>query len=189
MSTPEQREGVRLARAEDLPAVCEIVNFYIRTSTVNFRTSPQLPEEWEQDWAAHRERYPWYVALVGGEVAGIAYAAPWKARNAYDWTTETTVYVSDRHRGRGLGSALYERLLKTLEAQGYRSAMAVVSLPNEGSVALHEAFGFESVGRIHAAGHKLGGWHDIGFWQRRFVLDEDAPGPITPLADLSTEAP
>lgn len=170
--------------ADDLLMICEIINFYIHTSTVNFRTEPQTPQEWEQDWRAHSARYPWYVVEVGGEVAGVAYATPWKARKAYDWTTETVVYVSDRHRGQGLGIALYTALLKTLEGQGYRSAMAVIALPNDASVALHESLGYEQVGQIHAAGHKLGGWHDVGFWQRTFTLSDEPPPAIVPLADL-----
>lgn len=92
--------------------------------------------------------------------------------------------MSDRHRGQGLGAALYAALLKTLEAQGYRSAMAVIALPNDASVALHESLGYEQVGQTHAAGHKLGGWHDVGFWQRRFMLSDEPPAAIVPLADL-----
>jgi len=104
--SPERRPAdIRRATEADMPAVCTIVNHYIETSTVNFRTEPQEPQEWTDDLVRLRERYPWLVAEVDGEVAGIAYAGPWKARNAYDWTAESTVYVSPRHqRGvRGLG--------------------------------------------------------------------------------------
>lgn len=184
MTTPGQESDIRLARAEDFAQVCEIVNYYILTSAINFRTKPQTPQEWQQDWRTHRDRYPWYVAELDGIVAGVAYAMPWKARNAYDWTTETTVYLSRQQRRKGLGTALYIQLLKTLEAQGYRSAMAVLSLPNDASVRLHESLGYERAGRIRAAGFKLGGWYDVGFWQRCFVQDLAPPRPIIPLAEL-----
>ncbi|QMU77469.1 N-acetyltransferase [Streptacidiphilus sp. PB12-B1b] len=181
MSTEESRAGIRPAREDDFAAVCGIVNHYIRTSTVNFRTEPQTPEEWRQDWRAHRATHPWYVLERDGAVAGIAYAAPWKARDAYRWTAETTVYLAPGQHGRGHGTALYRRLLATLEAQGYRSAMAVVALPNDASARLHRSLGFEQVGLVRAAGFKLGGWHDVAFWQRVLAEDGRPPGPIGPV--------
>jgi phosphinothricin acetyltransferase len=174
------RRTIRFARPGDFAAVCSIVNVYIATSTVNFRTEPQTPEEWERSWAAGRDRHPWYVAEVDGVVSGVAYSSPWNTRAAYDWTAETTVYVDERQRGRGLGGALYTELLKTLETQGYRSAIAVVALPNDASVALHESFGFRFAGRVEAAGHKFGAWHDVGFWQRGFAFGPEPPAPIRP---------
>lgn len=175
---------IRFANEEDFPAVCEIVNFYIRTTVINFRTAPQDYQEWQAEWKTHRGKYPWYVAEVDGEVVGIAYATPWKGRNAYDWTTETTVYVSHNHHGQGIGRSLYAALLKTLKVQGYRSAIGVIALPNAASVALHTAFGYEHVGGIRAAGFKHGGWHDVSIWQHFFVLDDEPPSPIALLEHL-----
>lgn len=94
MSPERHPAEIRPATVADMPAVCDIVNHYIETSTVNFRTEPQTPQEWTQDLLHLQERYPWLVAEVDGEIAGIAYAGPWKARNAYDWTAESTVYIS-----------------------------------------------------------------------------------------------
>ena len=178
---------LRPAQARDFAQVSEIVNHYIRTSAVNFRTEPQTPGDWERDWLAHRRTHPWYVAERDGAVVGIAYAAPWKPRPAYDWTTETTVYLDQAQRGRGLGLELYRLLLRTLERQGYRSAMAVVSLPNEASVRLHRALGYQQVGHVRAAGFKFGGWHDTGLWQRILIEGEQPPRPVLPVADLAAE--
>ncbi len=176
--------AVRFATEDDMAAVCRIVNHYIETTSINFRTAPQSPREWREDLLRHRERYPWLVAELDGEVAGLAYAGPWKERAAYAWCAETTVYVSHLHRGHSLGTALYERLLKLLEAQGFRSALAVIALPNPASVGLHEAFGFVPSGTLRAAGHKRGAWHDVGFWQREFAFpaDDEAPPPNAPYA-------
>lgn len=171
---------VRPATVDDMPAVCGIVNHWIETSTANFRTEPQTPQEWADDLRALQERYPWLVAEVAGAVAGVAYAGPWKARAAYAWTAEATVYVSPGHRRMGVGSALYGRLLALLEEQGFRSVVAVVGLPNEPSVRLHEAHGFTVRGTLTAAGYKHGGWHDVGFLQRDFALP-DPPPPVKPV--------
>lgn len=104
---------------------------------------------------------------------GLAYAAPWKARNAYNWCVESTVYVDQAQRSRGIGRTLYARLLPLLKAQGFHSVVAVIGLPNPHSVRLHEGFGYRNVGVIEDAGYKMGGWHDVGFWQRRLHSAED----------------
>jgi phosphinothricin acetyltransferase len=177
--------AVRFAESSDAAAFAAIVNHYIAQSTANFRTEPQEAAEWEQEIAAYGSRYPWLVATVpngtvGGEVVGLAYAKPWNARQAYDWTAEATVYVADGQRGRRVGSTLYRELLKRLEAQGFRSVMALVTSPNEGSEALHASFGFKLVGTIDAAGFKHGEWHDVGVWQKTLAELSDPPAPTTP---------
>lgn len=181
MSPQQHPADIRPATAADMLAVCDIVNHYIATSTTNFRTEPQTPDEWTKDLLQLRERYPWLVAEVDGVVAGIAYAGPWKARHAYDWTAESTVYVSPRHQRLGLGSTLSTHLLKSLEAQGFRSVVAVIALPNDPSVRLHEALGYTARGTLRAAGFKHGNWHDVGFWQRDFGL----PAPPRPVRSVT----
>jgi len=73
---------VRPAQVADMPAFCDLVNHYIETTTINFRSEPQAPEEWHDDWKRQQERYPWLVATANDEVVGIAYASPWKPRRA-----------------------------------------------------------------------------------------------------------
>jgi len=180
MTTPE----VRLAQADDMPAFCKIVNHYIATTTLNFRTQAQTPDEWLKEWQRLRERYPWLVATVDAAVVGLAYAGPWKARSAYDWSAEVTVYVADGARRQGIGKALYERLLAILDAQGYRTELAVVALPNPASVALHEFFGFRPAGVLQAVGFKFDAWCDVGFWQRQGKSIDAKPGPIRSVQEV-----
>jgi phosphinothricin acetyltransferase len=185
MSAPVE---VRLAQAADMPAICEIVNHYIETTRTNFRTKLQTTAEWTSDWEQLRDRYPWLVATLDGGVVGAAYAGPWKARNAYDWCAEATVYVDRRSHRRGIGGALYGRLLPTLDAQGYRTTVGVIALPNPPSVALHEAFGFEHAGTLRAVGYKMGQWCDVGFWQRMSIDSDSHPGPPLPVAERLTSS-
>jgi phosphinothricin acetyltransferase len=166
-----QRSGlqVRPATVDDLPEVCKIVNHYIENSFVNFRTEPQTVDEWRNDWRRLHAQFPWLVAAEDG-VVGVAYAAPFHGRAAYQWTAEATVYVDPSSQRRGAGDALYTDLLARLRRQGFHSAVAVIALPNEPSVRLHERHGFIQVGRVIEAGYKLGAWHDVGFWQRTFNI-------------------
>jgi guanine deaminase len=157
---------VRLARPSDMAAICGIVDHFIAKTTINFRTTPQPRKEWLAEWTRSHARYPWLVATQGDAVVGVAYAGPWKAREAYDWSAEVTVYVAHDAVRRGIGRALYVELLARLDAQGYRTAVAVIGLPNPASVGLHEALGFRHAGTLREIGYKHGGWHDVGLWQR-----------------------
>ncbi|WP_335987348.1 GNAT family N-acetyltransferase [Glycomyces sp. MUSA5-2] len=172
--------AVRFAQAEDVPAICAIVNHYIAESSSNFRTEPYPVEEWAEQLAAGRERYPYLVAGAAGAVAGVAYASPWRPKQAYAWTAESTVYVSPAHQGLGIGSKLYTELLARLEKQGFRSVIAQITQPNPGSEALHRRFGFELLGTIRDAGFKHGDWHGVGIWQRDFGL-AGVPEPTRPV--------
>jgi phosphinothricin acetyltransferase len=179
--TPPDVVAVRFAESSDAAEVAAIVNHYIAHSTANFRTEPQTAAEWEHDIAEYGSRYPWLAAVYNSDLVGLAYAKPWNARQAYDWTAEATVYVAEGQRGRRVGSTLYRELLKRLEAQGFRSVMAQVTSPNAGSEALHAAFGFALVGTIKDAGYKHGEWRDVGIWQRTFTTAADAPVPTVPV--------
>jgi acyl-coenzyme A synthetase/AMP-(fatty) acid ligase/L-amino acid N-acyltransferase YncA/acyl carrier protein len=174
--------AVRLVRESDIPDICALVNHYIEHTSFNFRTERQTPEEWTAEWSAGRERYPWLVAGIDGATKGVAYAGPWKGRAAYDWCAEVTVYVAHTALRVGVGEALYRRLLAMLDGQGYRSELAVITLPNASSVALHERAGFRHAGTLGELGYKNGRWLDVGLWQRLGPLPEEPP--VTPRGGL-----
>ena len=124
-------------------------------------------EEMARRIAEVTPRLPWIVVEEGGAVTGYAYATPWKARSAYRFTVETTVYLAQDAVGRGLGTALYETLLATLrrEHRELRSALACIALPHPASVALHEKLGFVKIGHFAQVGFKFGRWIDVGYWR------------------------
>jgi phosphinothricin acetyltransferase len=162
---------VRSATEADLVRVCEVVNHYIEHSVFNFRTEPQSIDEVRALWGQRHQRFPWLVAVDHDRVVGVAYAGPWNDRAAYQWTVESTVYVEESAHRRGVGDALYTELLDRLRRQGFHSAVAVIALPNDPSVRLHERHGFTGVGELREAGFKHDAWHDVGFWQ--CLLDSD----------------
>jgi len=176
---------IRLAVEADLEQFAEIVNHYIETTAINFHDRPQSEEDWESTWLVLHERYPFVVADKDGVIGGIAYASPWKLRGSYDWTCEVTVYVRAGHERRGLGRILSERVLDILEKQGYRAVVAVIALPNDASVALHEALGFEHAGTLKNLGFKLDEWRDVSFWQRNNGDPSTPPSEILPVADVA----
>jgi phosphinothricin acetyltransferase len=106
------------------------------------------------------------VAEEAGRVVGYAYATRWRARAAYRYSSEITVYLAHDVGGRGIGTLLYGRLFPLLEARGLHAIMGGIALPNEASVRLHERFGMRKVAHFHEVGFKFGRWIDVGFWQR-----------------------
>jgi L-amino acid N-acyltransferase YncA len=124
------------------------------------------------------------VARCAAEIAGFAYAGKHNQRAAYRWTVDVTVYVDGQKRRGGVGAALYRVLLETLKRQGFRSAFAEIVLPNSASVRLHERAGFKSI-RVHKdIGHKLGRWHDIGYWRLGLADGAAPPSEPIPFADF-----
>ena len=150
----------------DVAPACALTNWYIENTAIHFATTPATEAEFAQGWRAGSARHPWLAAELDGRFAGYAKAYTWRERAAYARTCETGLYVArDAHR-RGVGRALYAELLARLTARGFHTAVAGISLPNDASVALHEALGFQKVGHFRECGWKFGRFHDVAFWQR-----------------------
>jgi L-amino acid N-acyltransferase YncA len=152
----------------------------VASEPISFELTPPDAAEFAHRIEKYSSTHQFLVAEEEGEVVGYAYACRWRERPAYDWAVEVSVYVDAAHKGEGIGRALYAELLDRLRAQGFHVALAGITLPNPASIALHERMGFESVGALREIGWKLGGWHDVGYWQ--LVLQPDATDPPTPPA-------
>ena len=159
----------------DAEAVQRIYAPFVRDTAVSFELAPPGVEEVRARIAKILPRHPWLVLEEGGEVLGYVYASPHRERPAYAWSVDTTVYVDEKHRRRGVGRALYASLFAVLELQGFHNAFAGIALPNPGSVGLHEALGFQPIGVYRQVGYKLGRWHDVGWWQRPLRAGDGEP--------------
>jgi phosphinothricin acetyltransferase len=157
---------IRPATDADFDAITAITNHTIETSAIHFGYAALAPDYMPNLWRTSRTRFPWLVADRDGTVAGYAKAGTWRERDAYRYTCETTVYLAETERGRGLGRTLYTALLDDVAARGFHSAVAGITLPNPASVALHVALGFVSVGVVRDAGWKLDAWHSVEFFQK-----------------------
>ncbi len=160
---------LRLTTESDIPAIVDIANWYAANTPANFAVVPEPVSMWIDAWRQQRVRYAWFVAEEPGSgIVGFAKASPFRARCAYLWTIETTVYLRAGWHGRGIGRDLYERVLSISQRQGYRKAIGGITLPNPASVSLHEHFGFRHVGTMFRVGWKFNQWHDVGFWELEF---------------------
>jgi L-amino acid N-acyltransferase YncA len=167
---------VRDARPSDAAACAAIYAPYVTGTAITFETEPPSEDEFAARIETASSSYAWLVLEDEGRVVGYAYGGRFHARPAYRWACEVSVYLETGRRRTGGGRALYQALLARLRERGFRIAIAGMTLPNEASVGLHEALGFEPVGTYRRIGYKLGGWHDVAWMQRR-LLDEDGEPP------------
>lgn len=114
------------------------------------------------------------------DAAGYAYASPFKTRGSYRWTCELSVYVHSGYHRCGIARGLYTALFRCLSAQGYRVAIATITIPDPASIALHEAMGMRRVGTYEKVGYKQGRWLDDGVWQIELNPLSLYPGPPVP---------
>jgi L-amino acid N-acyltransferase YncA len=125
--------------------------------------------------ATASQKHAWLVLEYEGRVVGYAYGARFHARAAYRWACEVSVYLELGRRRTGGGRALYSALLARLTERGFRVAVGGMTLPNDASVGLHRAMGFEPVGTYRHIGFKHGRWHDVAWTQRMLAAPGDPP--------------
>jgi L-amino acid N-acyltransferase YncA len=166
---------VRPATIADAEACAAIYAPYVTGTAISFEAEPPSPEAMGRRIAAALDRHDWLVLEDDGRVVGYAYGGPYKEREAYRWACEVSVYVEQGRRRKGAGRDLYETLFRRLSARGYTMAIAGMTLPNDASVGLHRALGFEPVGTYRRIGYKDGRWHDVAWAQRPLATPGDPP--------------
>jgi phosphinothricin acetyltransferase len=163
-----QKVVIRPAGPGDIGAITAIYADAVLHGTASFEIEP--PDEAEmlrRQTALLNNGYPYFAAEIEGIIAGYAYAGPYRARPAYKWSVEDSVYVApDMHR-RGAGALLLQALVTASAQRGYRQMIAVIGDSAQiASIALHERAGFRHVGTLRSVGFKHGKWLDTVLMQR-----------------------
>ena len=156
---------IRLANPSDASAILDIYAPYILNTSLTFETEVPTIEAFSKRINLYMENYPWLVCEIDGLVAGYAYATQYRERAAYQWCTESSVYIHDQFQQKGIARALYSALFEILKYQGFRTVYAVINLPNIKSVAFHEKCGFSWFADYKNVGYKLGQWKTVRWWQ------------------------
>lgn len=157
---------IRDASTGDAEACAAIYAPYVTDTAISFELEPPSPAEMARRITDAQAAHAWLVFEDGGHVVGYAYGGPFRTRSAYRWSCEVSVYLEMGRRRTGAGRALYEALFARLAERGYRTLVAGMTLPNDASLGLHRAMGFEPIGTYRRIGWKNSTWHDVAWAQR-----------------------
>ena len=175
--------ALRLATPEDAAAIVALYAPYVQNTSVTFEYEVPSVAEYRARIEEITRFFPFYILEEDGVPAGYAYAHFFHPRKAYQWVCETTIYVGEGFHRKGYATRLYERLLRTLRAQGFCEAIAILGCPNLPSEKLHESLGFSRIGTFAKAGQ----WHDVKWYGLELRPREDAPADPLPFCALPRE--
>jgi L-amino acid N-acyltransferase YncA len=156
---------IRDASEPDGAACSQIYRPYVTDTVITFEAHPPDRAVMADRIERVQRDHAWLVLEDVGRVVGYAYGQPHKERVAYRWACEVSVYLETGRRRTGAGRLLYQALFARLAERGYLIALAGITQPNEASIGLHRALGFEQVGTYRRIGWKHGAWHDVSWWQ------------------------
>jgi L-amino acid N-acyltransferase YncA len=157
---------IRPAGIGDAESIARIYNHYVLNTVATFEEQTvSVAEMAKRIEDVQSASFPWLVCERANQTVGYAYAGKWHHRSAYRYSTECTVYLDPTVRGQGLATALYEALFAILHKKQMHTVIAVIALPNEASVALHEKFGLQQVAHLKEVGFKFNRRIDVGYWQ------------------------
>ena len=151
---------IRIANENDAFGILDIYSPYVTHSPVTFECDIPRPFEMKRRINTVNNKYPWLVC-------------------------ELSVYIREDYQRCNIASALYYALIELVKKQGFCTAFARITFPNEKSIAFHNAFGFIEAGPLHNAGYKLGAWHDIKILEKSLIESyNSAPKTIIPITKI-----
>jgi len=159
---------IRPVAQSDLPALLAIYNHYIETTAITFDLEPKTLEQ-RQVWLDSFQptgRHQCFVAVKGNQPIGWACSGKFREKDAYDTTVETSIYLAPGEDGQGLGRQLYTTLFDALAKEDVHQLIGGLTVPNEPSVRLHLACGFQKLGQFHEVGRKFGRFWDVAFYEK-----------------------
>jgi L-amino acid N-acyltransferase YncA len=168
---------LRPVQAGDIAAITRIYADAVARGTASFELTPPDEDEMTRRYETLiSSGHPYLVAESSGRIAGYAYAGHYRARPAYKWTVENSIYVAPDFHRRGIGLVLLKRLIAETEARGFRQMIAVIGdSAQTPSIALHAAAGFTPIGTLRAVGFKHGKWLDTPLMQLALGKSDTAP--------------
>ncbi|MBO5891105.1 MAG: N-acetyltransferase [Oscillospiraceae bacterium] len=175
---------IRMARAEDIPAILEIYAPYVWNTTFTFEYTIPTVAEFSARFADISKQFPWLVWEENGKVLGYAYASAPFTRAAYQWCAEPSIYLSEEIQGKGIGRKLYLTLEELLKQQGYRVLYALITQENLPSLAFHEKLGYTPIAQLPDCGWKFDRWLGVVWMEKRQnFVDSPSNAPI-PIGDI-----
>lgn len=188
----------RTATPADAKALLAIYTTYVEHTAITFEYDVPTLEKFKSRIQTTLQKFPYIIAEEDNQILGYAYASPFKERAAYGWSVETSIYVKQNERQKGIGRLLYEKLEEILKKQGILNVNACIGYPQiedeyltQDSVRFHEKLGYSMVGTFHKCGYKFGRWYDM-VWMEKFIGEHDTSGnqqEVIPFPELENNTP
>lgn len=182
---------IRTANLDDAAALLAIYAPYVEQTAITFEYEVPSLEEFRGRIAHTLRRYPYLVAEENSEILGYAYTGPFGERAAYSWAVETSIYLRQDVRGKGLGKRLYQVLEDVSRAQHVQSLYACIAYPDaddahlsSNSVAFHTHLGYATVGRFPHCGYKFGAWYNMAWMEKTLGDHAVPPAAFVPFPEL-----
>ncbi|MDD4429400.1 MAG: GNAT family N-acetyltransferase [Paludibacter sp.] len=183
--------SIRMATEADAEEILKIYSPYVTDTAISFEYDIPSVVEFTRRIRDILQMYPYIVALEEKRIVGYAYASAFKERAAYNWSVETTVYLKQDCRGKGLGKKLYltlEDILKRQNIINLNACIAYTSIEDvhldNSSIAFHEHLGYSKVAHFTKCGYKFGTWYDMIWMEKMLGEHPDAPDPVIPIAEI-----
>ncbi len=160
--------SIRQAALNNLGQITAIYNDAIKKTTATFDTEPKTPEEQERWFTSHDARHPLLIAERDGIIVGWASLSEWSDRCAYSNTAEISLYVEEKHRGKGIGKKLMKAIIQEGQKAGLHTIIARISEGNDISIELCKSFDFQHIGTMREVGKKFGKLLDVHLMQLIF---------------------
>lgn len=173
--------NIRLITPADAKAALAVYAPYVLHTANTFEYEIPSVDDFRTKIEKITAQYPWLVCECDGEIVGYAYGSTHRERAAYQWSPESTVYISGKHHRKGIARILYNTLFALLKQQGYINVFASVLVTNVNSVKFHKSYGFEEIGLFKNIGYKLDEWHTnlwLQYKLQEHIINPPAPTPI-----------
>lgn len=178
---------IRMAKKSDAAELLNIYAPYVRSTAITFEHAVPTIKEFSDRMKKTLSKYPYLVAVKDEEIFGYAYASTFKNRAAYDWAVETTIYVKQEIRKRGVGKKLYQTLEDVLKRQNICNLYACIAYPNPASIGFHEHLGYQTIGHFSKCGYKFETWYDM-IWMEKIIAEHPSnPKPFMPITELDDQ--
>lgn len=178
---------LRMACLDDAEGIVNVYRPYVLETTITFEYDVPSVEEYRQRIKNVLVKYPFLIAEMDGEIVGFSYASAFKGRAAYDWSVETSIYVSMDCKRLGIGKMLYTKLEEILKLMNIQNMNACITYPNPKSKAFHEAMGFKKAAHFDKCGYKFGEWHDMMWMEKHIGKHENNPAKVIAVGELKNK--
>ncbi|MEE0914143.1 MAG: N-acetyltransferase family protein [Ruminococcus sp.] len=185
---------IRIATAEDASALLQIYAPYVKNTAITFEYNVPSEDEFRRRIECVLNRYPYLVAEIDGEIVGYAYATAFHERPAYGWGVETSIYVKQDMKKRGIGKALYMELERLLALQNILNLNACIAYPEtedeyltKNSVSFHQHLGYRLVGEFYKCGFKFNRWYNVVWMEKHIGVHSDNPLKVKSFNEIKQE--